>query len=58
MNALKLVLPIVLLAIAGSITGCQEGNTRQSNLSKTKEVAWEQGVTGFWQPNVSYSNTD
>lgn len=58
MKALKLVLVIVLLALAGTITGCQEGNARQSNLSKTKEVAWEQGVTGFWQPNVSYSNAD
>ena len=58
MNALKLLLLIVLLALAGTITGCQEGNARQSNLSKTKEFAWERGVTGFWQPNISYSNAD
>jgi hypothetical protein len=58
MNVLKLVLLVVLLALAGTISGCQEGHARQKNLTSIRKVALEPSVTGFWQANVIYADAD
>jgi hypothetical protein len=49
MKVLKSVLLIVVLLSVLIVAGCQEGYTRQND-----SFAWEQGATGFWQPNVAY----
>lgn len=53
MKALKLVLLMVALLSVLIVAGCQEGYTSHSS---TDNFAWEQGATGFWQPNVSYTH--
>jgi hypothetical protein len=55
MKALKLVLIMVVLLSLLIVAGCQEGYTRQNY--SPDNFTWEQGVTGFWQPNVTYSYT-
>ena len=52
MKAIKLVLLIVLLALAGMIAGCQEGYARQSNYEK---IYYGQRADGLRIP--SYSHT-
>jgi hypothetical protein len=44
---LKLVLLVVLLALAETISGCQEGYAHQNKLTNTRKVALEPSVTGF-----------
>ena len=53
MKALKLVLLMVVLLSLSIVAGCQEGYTRQNY--SPDNFAWEQGATGFWQPNVNYT---
>ena len=53
MKALKPVLLIVALLAVLIVAGCQEGYTSQNY--SPDNFAWEQGATGFWQPNVTYS---
>jgi hypothetical protein len=58
MNAMKLLLLVVLLAIVGTVAGCHEGCARENNVSQAREVAWRQGVTGFWQPEITYNEVE
>lgn len=53
MKALKLVLLIVVLLSLSIVAGCQEGYTRQNY--SPDNFAWEQGATGFWQPNMTHT---
>ncbi|MBW7991931.1 MAG: hypothetical protein FVQ84_18200 [Planctomycetes bacterium] len=55
MKALKLLLLMVVLLSFLIVAGCQEGYSRQNY--SNNNFAWEQGETGFWQPNVTYSYT-
>ncbi len=55
MKALKLALLMVALLSVLIVAGCQEGYTRENY--SPDNFAWEQGETGFWQPNVTYSYT-
>ena len=54
MKAIKLVLLMVVLISLLIVAGCQEGYTRQNY--SPDNFAWEQGATGFWQPNVTYTH--
>lgn len=54
MKALKSALLIVVLLSLLIVAGCQEGYTRQNY--SPDNFAWEQGTTGFWQPNVTYTH--
>jgi hypothetical protein len=47
MKALKPILLVVALLSVLIIAGCQESYTSQN-------FAWEQGQTGFWQPDVAH----
>jgi hypothetical protein len=47
MKALKSVLLVVALLSLLIIAGCQESYTSEN-------FAWEQGQTGFWQPDVAH----
>jgi hypothetical protein len=51
---LKSVLLIVVLLSVLIVAGCQEGYTGQNY--SPDNFAWEQGATGFWQPNVTYAH--
>jgi hypothetical protein len=53
MKGLKLALVMVALLSLFIVVGCQEGYTRQNH--SPDNFAWEQGATGFWHPNVTYS---
>lgn len=55
MKALKLALLMVVLLSLVIVAGCQEGYSRHSY--SHDNFAWEQGTTGFWQPNVSHNYT-
>ncbi|MDT8302938.1 MAG: hypothetical protein RQ760_15765 [Sedimentisphaerales bacterium] len=54
MKALKSVLLIVALLSLLIVAGCQEGYNSQNY--SPDNFAWEQGATGFWQPNVTYTH--
>ena len=54
MKALKLALLMVLIVSLLIVAGCQEGYTSQNY--SPDNFAWEQGATGFWQPNVAYTH--
>ena len=54
MKALKLSLLMILVLSLLIVAGCQEGYTRQNY--SPDNFAWEQGATGFWQPNVTYTH--
>ena len=58
MNSTRLILLVVLLAIVGTVAGCHEGSARENNISPVREVAFRQGVTGFWQPEITYSEAE
>ena len=58
MNAIKLLLLVVLLAIVGTVAGCHEGCARENNLSPVREVTWRYGATGFWQPEIHYNEVE
>ncbi len=55
MKALKLVLLMVALLSLVIAAGCQEGYSGHNH--SNNNFAWEQGATGFWQPNVSHNYT-
>jgi len=55
MKAVKLVLLMVVLLSLSIVAGCQEGYTSQHY--SPDNFAWEQGQTGFWQPNVAYTQS-
>jgi hypothetical protein len=54
MKAVKLALLMVVLLSVLIVAGCQEGYTHQNY--SPGNFAWEQGQTGFWQPNVAYQD--
>jgi len=55
MKAINLALLMVVLLSVLIVAGCQEGYTRQNY--SPDNFAWEQGATGFWQPNVAYTQS-
>ena len=54
MKVVKLALLVIVLLSVSIVAGCQEGYTRQNY--SPDNFAWEQGATGFWQPNVTYTH--
>lgn len=58
MKVLKIAFVMVVLLSLGMLAGCQEGYVGQSNLTKTKKVVLEPSATGFWQPKITYTDTN
>jgi uncharacterized lipoprotein YajG len=58
MKTLKLLLLMVMLLTVVMLAGCQEGYTRQDNLTKNRKVVLEPTQTGFWYSKVTYTEAD
>ena len=54
MNALKVVLLVVVLLSLGMVAGCQNEAAMSSGITSSDRIVWEQGLTGFPHPRVTY----
>ena len=50
MNVLKVTLVVVALLCIAILSGCQEGYSRNPDLSQLDRVAFQPTGTGFWHP--------
>jgi hypothetical protein len=50
MNVLKVTLIVAALLFIAILSGCEEGYSRQSNVSGANRVAFQPTGTGFWHP--------
>jgi hypothetical protein len=51
MNVLKVTLIVAALLFIAILSGCEEGYSRQDNMSRTNKVAFQPTGTGFWRPS-------
>jgi hypothetical protein len=54
MKALKVALLVVALLSLGIIAGCQNEAAMSSSITSSDRVVWEQGLTGFPHPRITY----
>ncbi|MHC4203604.1 MAG: hypothetical protein ACYSTT_03065 [Planctomycetota bacterium] len=50
MNVLKVTLIVVALLCIAILSGCQEGYSKENDLSNVERVAFQPTPTGFWHP--------
>jgi len=50
MNVLKVTLIVAALLFIAGLSGCEEGYSRQNNMSRINRVAYQPSGTGFWLP--------
>ncbi|MBN2594406.1 MAG: hypothetical protein JXA81_12940 [Sedimentisphaerales bacterium] len=50
MNVLKSTLIVAALLFIAVLSGCEEGYSRQNNMSSINKVAFQPTGTGFWHP--------
>ena len=50
MNVLKVTLIVAALLFIAGLSVCEEGYSRQNNMSRINRVAYQPSGTGFWLP--------
>jgi hypothetical protein len=51
MNVLNVTLIVAALLFIAALSGCEEGYSRQNNISRINIVAYQPTGTGFWYPS-------